>query len=106
MARTSTLSFDRGTLILHPPPRGKAWIEYAVWDDRVERFRIPALYYRHLLQALHTEGVTFVDTARAFQELALEAAVEMTPYPHQRQALAAWFKAARAGVVVLPTGAG
>ena len=106
MARTPTLSFDRGTLILHPPPRGKAWIDYAVWDDRVERFRIPALYYRRLVQALHAEGTTVRDTARAFQELDLESAVEMTPYPHQREALEAWFKAKRAGVVVLPTGAG
>ena len=42
MARTPTLSFDRGTLILHPPPRAKSWIDYAVWDDRVERFRVNA----------------------------------------------------------------
>ena len=30
----------------------------------------------------------------------------MTPYPHQREALAAWIAAGRLGVVVLPTGAG
>ncbi|MGF1991402.1 MAG: hypothetical protein RMY62_026540, partial [Nostoc sp. ZfuVER08] len=28
MVRTPTLTFDRGTLILHPPPRGKAWMDY------------------------------------------------------------------------------
>ncbi|MEM9163592.1 MAG: hypothetical protein AAGC54_11065, partial [Cyanobacteria bacterium P01_F01_bin.4] len=48
MARTPTLTFDRGTLILHPPPRGRGWIDHAVWDDRVERFRIPANQYRTL----------------------------------------------------------
>ena len=52
MARPPTLSFDRGTLLLHPPPPGKAWIDYATWDDRVERFRIPALHYRRLVEAL------------------------------------------------------
>jgi hypothetical protein len=26
MARPPTLSFDRGTLLLYPPPPGKAWI--------------------------------------------------------------------------------
>ena len=41
MARPPTLWFDRGTLLLHPPPPGKAWIDYATWDDRVERFRHP-----------------------------------------------------------------
>jgi superfamily II DNA or RNA helicase len=106
MARTPILSFDRGTLILHPPPRGKSWIEHAVWDDRVERFRIPAMRYRHLLQALHAEGTPILDKAREFQELVLESAVEMTPYPHQREALTAWFEASRTGLVVLPTGSG
>ncbi|HYX18802.1 MAG TPA: hypothetical protein VE944_31420, partial [Nostoc sp.] len=48
MARTPTLNFDRGTLILHPPPRGKGWMDYATWDDRVEKFRIPAIRYRSL----------------------------------------------------------
>ena len=106
MARSPTLSFDRGTLLLHPPPPGKAWIDYAVWDDRVERFRIPALYYRRLVEALTAEGTTLVDSAREFSPLTLVPALEMTPYPHQREALAAWIAAGRLGVVVLPTGAG
>jgi superfamily II DNA or RNA helicase len=106
MARSPTLSFDRGTLLLHPPPPGKAWIDYAVWDDRVERFRIPALYYRRLVEALTAEGTTLVDSAREFSPLTLAPALEMTPYLHQREALAAWIAAGRLGVVVLPTGAG
>jgi superfamily II DNA or RNA helicase len=106
MARTPILSFDRGTLILHPPPSGKTWIEYATWDDRVERFRIPAMQYRPLLRALHAEGTTLVDKAREFTSLELTAAVDMPPYPHQSQALAAWQHEGRRGIVVLPTGAG
>lgn len=106
MARPSTLTFDRGTLILHPPPPGKAWIEYATWDDRVERFRIPAVSYRPLIEALKAEGTTLVDNARAFNPLPLVSALEMPPYPHQREALHAWVTAGRVGVVVLPTGAG
>ncbi len=50
MARPSKLTYDRGTLILHPPPRGKAWIDLATWDDRIEKFRIPAIYYRRLIE--------------------------------------------------------
>jgi superfamily II DNA or RNA helicase len=100
------LSFDRGTLLLHPPPPGKAWIEYATWDDRVERFRIPAMHYRRLVEALSAEGTPLLDKAREFGPLTLVSALEMTPYPHQRAALAAWLAAGRMGVVVLPTGAG
>lgn len=106
MARQPTLSFDRGTLLLHPPPPGKAWIDYATWDDRVERFRIPAMHYRRLVEGLRTEGTALQDKACDFTPLALEPALEMAPYPHQHQALASWLGAERMGVVVLPTGAG
>lgn len=106
MARIPTLSFDRGTLILHPPPRGKAWVEYAVWDDRVEKFRIPAKDYRLLVEALQAEGANFVDQAKAFESLELVPSLEMTPYPHQSEALRAWKQAGRRGVIVLPTAAG
>jgi superfamily II DNA or RNA helicase len=106
MARPPTLSFDRGTLLLHPPPPGKAWIDYATWDDRVERFRLPALQYRRVVEALRAEGTWLVDQAPAFAPLPLVPALEMSPYPHQRAALAAWLAAGRQGVIVLPTGAG
>ncbi len=106
MPRTPTLSFDRGTLILHPPPRGKAWIEYAVWDDRVERFRVPANQYRPLVEALQAEGTAFTDQAKAFEPLTLTSCLDMPPYPHQQAALDAWKQAGRRGVVVLPTAAG
>jgi superfamily II DNA or RNA helicase len=106
MARPPTLAFDRGTLLLHPPPPGKGWIEYATWDDRVERFRIPAMHYRRLVEALSAEGTPLLDKAPEFGALTLAPALEMTPYPHQRAALAAWLAAGCVGVVVLPTGAG
>jgi superfamily II DNA or RNA helicase len=106
MARISTLTFDRGTLVLHPPPRGKAWIDYATWDDRVEKFRIPGFHYRPLVEALQSEGTNFNDRAREFAPLELAASFEMEPYPHQQEALQAWKQAGRKGVVVLPTAAG
>lgn len=106
MVRTPTLSFDRGTLLLHPPPRSKAWIDYATWDDRVEKFRIPAIDYRKLIQALRSEGVNFIDQVPGFESIAFSPGFEMTPYPHQQEALAAWQQAGSAGVVVLPTASG
>jgi superfamily II DNA or RNA helicase len=106
MSRLPTLTYDRGTLILHPPPRGKAWIDFATWDDRVERFRIPAVAYAALRSALEAEGSLFEDKAKGFDALDLTPSWEMIPYPHQRQALAAWITAQHRGVVVLPTAAG
>lgn len=106
MARTPTLKFDRGTLILHPPPRGKAWVDYATWDDRIERFRIPAMQYRQLVETLQQAGTAFTDEAKAFAPIDLNPTFAKQPYPHQQEALAAWIAAGRRGVVVLPTAAG
>jgi superfamily II DNA or RNA helicase len=106
MARTPTLKFDRGTLILHPPPRGKAWVDFATWDDRIERFRLPAIQYRDLVETLQAEGTPFTDQAKEFAAITLTPSFEMQPYPHQQEALDAWVGAGRRGVVVLPTAAG
>ncbi|NES80109.1 MAG: DEAD/DEAH box helicase [Moorea sp. SIO2B7] len=106
MARTPTIKFHKGTLILHPPPRGKAWVDYATWDDRVEKFRIPAIHYRLLVEALQASETNFVDEAKEFFPLELNPSFEMEPYPHQSEALLAWKRAGRKGVVVLPTAAG
>jgi superfamily II DNA or RNA helicase len=106
MNRISKLSYDRGTLILHPPPRGKAWIDFATWDDRVEKFRIPAIYYRPLVEALQASEIKFIDEAKEFFPLEMTSSFEMTPYQHQQEALQAWKQAGRKGVVVLPTAAG
>ncbi|HCF27626.1 MAG TPA: helicase, partial [Cyanobacteria bacterium UBA11049] len=106
MVRHPILLFDRGTLVLHPPPKGKAWVDYATWDDRVEKFRIQAIHYRSLVEALQAEGSNFSDEAKAFEPLELVPSMEMEPYPHQSEALTAWKQAGRKGVVVLPTAAG
>ena len=106
MVRIPKLKFDSGTLLLHPPPRGKAWIDYATWDDRVEKFRIPAIHYRELIETLQSNNINFIDEAKEFGPLELTLNFEMEPYPHQEEALLAWKKAQRQGVVVLPTAAG
>lgn len=106
MGRTPSLKFDRGTLILHPPPRGKAWIDFATWDDRIERFRIPAIQYRSLIACLQQDGIQVQDQAAEFGAVDLQASLKRQPYPHQQEALQAWQSAGKRGVVVLPTAAG
>ena len=106
MVRIPKLKFDGGTLLLHPPPRGKAWIDYATWDDRVEKFRIPAIHYRQLVETLQSNNINFIDEAKEFGPLELTLNFEMEPYPHQEEALLAWKQAQRQGVVVLPTAGG
>ncbi len=106
MARKPSLSYDRGTLILHPPPKGNAWVDFATWDDRIEKFRIPARDYRRLLETCKREGVEFDDKAKYFRDVEFKTLLSQEPFPHQKEALQAWLDAKRQGVVVLPTGAG
>ena len=106
MPRASKLTFERGTLVVHPPPKGKAWIDFVTWDDRIEKFRLPANRYRGFLEAMGAEGVAVTDKAKGFGEVNLSPATALEPYPHQKEALNAWTQAGRQGVVVLPTGAG
>ena len=106
VARTPTLSYKCGTLILHPPPKGQSWLSFVTWDDRIERFRLPAHQYRPFLEAMRAEDVTIEDKAGGFQALELSLAAKHEPYKHQLEAKAAWVKAGRCGVVVLPTAAG
>ncbi len=106
MGRTPTLTYDRGTLILHPPPRGKGWIDFAQWDDRIEKFRVPAIDYSTLITALRNEGTQFIDEAKAFDSLQLESKLEKEAFLHQQEGLNAWKQANRRGVIVLPTGSG
>ncbi|MGB2927099.1 MAG: DEAD/DEAH box helicase family protein, partial [Limnothrix sp.] len=106
MTRIPRLKYDRGTLTLHPPPRGKDWLDLATWDDRVEKFRIPAHHYRQLVGLLREASTEFVDEAQGFTPLNLASSFSLEPYAHQREALTAWKQGDRQGVVVLPTAAG
>ncbi len=106
MSRIPRLKYDRGTLVLHPPPKGKDWLDFATWDDRVEKFRVPACHYRQLVETLWRSQTAFEDEAPKFCTLDLQTHFSHSPYPHQEEALIAWKKAGRQGVVVLPTAAG
>lgn len=81
-------------------------MDYAAWDDRIERFRVPAIHYRELVATLKAEGSSFNDAAPDFPAVDLNATLDRQPYRHQQEALSAWLAADRRGVVVLPTAAG
>ncbi|MEZ5397950.1 MAG: DEAD/DEAH box helicase family protein [Bryobacterales bacterium] len=102
---TPTLRFDRGTLLLEGLPDDEV-PEGFVYDDRVHLWRAPALCYRTALAVLHRRGSPYDDQARAYVPLGRPHRSVRTPRPYQAEALAAWQRAGRRGVVVLPTGAG
>ena len=99
------LRFDRGTLLLEGvaelPAGLESWFQY---DPRVEAYRAPAHRYSEIIGPLKDELAR--NKAPRYQRRELLCALEMTPYPHQQEALAAWKAAKGRGVIVLPTGAG
>jgi len=90
------LRFDRGTLLLEGvtelPTGLDAWFCY---DPRVDAYRAPANCYSDIIGPLKSELAR--NKAPRYQRRELICALEMTPYPHQREALAAW-QAAKGGL--------
>ncbi len=104
------LGFDRGTLVLEPSAEVEVPTDLlpsdARLDRRIGRWRAPAHRYRELVTALHRGSIPFDDQARAYEKLALTSRLVREPFPHQAEAVDAWWRAGRRGVVVLPTGSG
>ena len=104
---TVELHFDKGSLLLKGiSPSLKAHLRGIQWDQRVRLYRAPANRYRDLVLTLRECQIPYTDHARAFQPLPLAFKQPIEPRPFQQEAMTAWLKAGREGVVVLPTGAG
>lgn len=101
------LHFDHGTLVVLNVPAGdEQLLRLVTFDRRTGTHRAPAHRYRGIVSHLHHHRVPFVDRARAYDRLDLALSGPLEPFPHQREALAAWRGAGGVGVVELPTGAG
>lgn len=102
------LVFDRGSLLVSPPPAEAAGAfppSYLHWDDRVGAYRGLAIHYRALVGLLTRGNFSFSDRARDYPEIPLRAKGAPPPFAHQLEALQAWSRGKR-GVAELPTGAG
>jgi superfamily II DNA or RNA helicase len=101
------LKFDHGTLLLEGAPAGVdvADVPGFTWDARVGALRAPARLACALVAALRRRGVPLSDAPwpRLVPPSGLR---QVTLRPYQHAALAAWRRAGRRGVVVLPKGAG
>lgn len=102
-----TLDFDDGTILIHGPGcESLGTIEEVQFDSRVEKWRAPAYRYYDIVYRLTKDKTPYQDLARKYQVLTIPSLVDKVPRDYQEQALEAWRKNRRRGVVVLPTGAG
>jgi superfamily II DNA or RNA helicase len=98
----NTIAFDRGSVVL----KGEARVPNTTWDSRTGCYRGLALYYRDIVEYLDRSGIEYSD--RVLDPIPMpylrEPEFELRDY--QAEALEAWFKAGRHGIIILPTGAG
>jgi superfamily II DNA or RNA helicase len=104
---TLRLAFDRGTLVVTgAPPERLAALPGLQPDPRAGVHRAEARHYRALVEHLRRHRIPYEDRARTYQPTPWPLRTSRDPFPHQTEALEAWWKAGGRGVVVLPTGTG
>ncbi|HXG66870.1 MAG TPA: DEAD/DEAH box helicase family protein, partial [Blastocatellia bacterium] len=101
-----TLQFDAGTLVLDGADRSFQAAAAFQWDERVRRWRAPALAYRHVVRDLIRRQIPYEDKARRYHEFDFRSKLIVEPRPYQQEAIERWRAASRCGVIILPTGAG
>jgi superfamily II DNA or RNA helicase len=105
-SRDLALLFEAGTLVLEGAGESFAAPSVFHWDDRVRRWRAPAIAYRQAFTDLTRSKVAFEDEARKYYEFQFRAYLSVDPRQYQQEAMAAWERSGKRGVVILPTGAG
>ena len=75
-------------------------------DPRDDSLRFEGCAYASVITWLVRAKIDHEDRARAYDTLTLRSRILQTPFPYQTEALEAWLRVRRRGVVVLPTGAG
>jgi len=107
---TFALSYDAGTVLVGggPPGFDFATLPGVRFDPRTSTHRAQGRHYRGLIEHLVREKLPFTDTAREWEHkpMGWKLNSDRTPFPHQAEAVAAWWKGGARGVVVLPTGTG
>jgi hypothetical protein len=84
------LQFDSGTLTLEGAGQEFPAPSVFQWDERVRRWRAPAIAYRQAVTELTRRNPAFKDEARRYYEFQFRTELNIEPRPYQRDAIAAW----------------
>jgi superfamily II DNA or RNA helicase len=101
------LAFDAGTLVVSGADRDVlATLPGCRSDPRSGDYRTEARHYRPLVEHLRHSKIAYRDEARAYEPSPWPLRTSRDPFPHQTEALEAWWQKGGRGAVVLPTGTG
>ncbi len=98
------LSYDRGTIVVD----AGLDLPGVLVDRRTGEHRAPGHYYRAIVEHLLANRIPYTDNARGWDNAGTgwQLKVERVPFPHQSEAVEAWWAARKRGCVILPTGTG
>jgi superfamily II DNA or RNA helicase len=106
-SRNLRLLFDAGTLVVEGlSPDDQTNLPGLRFDQRTRQFRTEAIWYRTLVEHIRKHKYPYTDLARGYEPTSWRLDVAKEAFPHQVEALKAWWDAGGRGVVVLPTGTG
>src|SRR5262245_44621332 len=93
------LAFEGGTLVVSgaAPERLDA-LPYCQQDPRTGAHRAEAVHYRAIVEHLRREKIAYEDRARAYQPASWPLRASRDPFPHQSEALEAWWDAGGRGI--------
>jgi superfamily II DNA or RNA helicase len=95
------LRYDKGTILVW----GNVRVPGSSWDDRLGAFRTMALCYPDILEFMSSSKLDFKDDVLNLPPCPeLISKTKLRDY--QDEALKAWLRAGKRGVIALPTGAG
>jgi superfamily II DNA or RNA helicase len=101
------LTFDGGTLLISgAPAETLTALPHCQLDPRNNAVRAEGRHYRTLVEHLRHNKIAYTDQARTWDQTPWLLKSEREPFPHQVEAVQAWWKQGARGVVVLPTGTG
>jgi len=101
------LTFDGGTVVVTGGrDEDRANLPGVAYDPRTRMERAEGRNYRAIVEELIRRKTEYEDAARNYKAVTWSLQSERTPFPHQTEAVAAWWKAGARGLVVLPTGTG
>src|SRR6476646_5663279 len=101
------LTFDGGTVVVTGGrDEDRAGLPGVAFDPRTRTERAEGRQYRPIVEYLIAKKIPYEDVARDYKAVTWTLSTDRTPFPHQTEAVAAWWTAGGRGVVVLPTGTG
>ena len=87
------LAFDGGTLLVSgADPELLASLPGCRLDPRCGGYRAEAYHYRAIVESLRARKLPYRDEARSYQPTSWRLRSERKPFPHQAEALEAWWQ--------------